>query len=82
METAKTTPPENIFKDECHQLIWLAMGALYPGPIDMITLYDKLHEYELLEKVGGPEYLCMVLDAAMKEDRCNCKPPWRCGKCI
>jgi replicative DNA helicase len=56
--------PEDFYR-EAHVHLFQGMIALYNSnePVDLITLSQVLREKDLLEKVGGTEYLASLVDA-------------------
>jgi len=56
--------PEDFYR-EAHAVLFEAMIALYneDEPIDLITLSQYLNENNLLEKVGGNEYIATLAEA-------------------
>jgi len=56
--------PEDFYR-EAHALLFEAMIALYneDEPIDLITLSQYLNEKNLLEKVGGNDYIALLAEA-------------------
>ncbi len=50
------------FYKEAHQHIYHAMLMLYPDPIDLLTVTDKLRKIGRLEEVGGHVYIAQLTD--------------------
>lgn len=58
---------ETDFSEERHRIIFEHMRDLYHSndEVDSLTLTNRLEEQDLLEKVGGAEYISDMLDISI-----------------
>ena len=70
-DAARTAMEEGVSEDDfytdANRRIFSAMVSLYNqgSPIDLTTVYTRLHDMNLLDQAGGIEYLTRISDAAV-----------------